>query len=306
MKTLLTRLIYFLKKCHIISDMTIAKLKYRYKCHKRLNLANPKDINEKINWLKFYGDTSMWADLADKYKVREFIEQKGYKETLVKLYGKWDSAKEIDWEALPNEFVMKANNGCGDIIICKDKSKLDKNQVIEHFNKTLSKIYGIESGEPHYASIKPCIIAEELLDKEKQNIISNSLVDYKIFCFNGEPYYTFIVANRNSPITNIAFYDNNWCDISEQLVPSKHYSPLETKVPKPRNFDAMLEMARTLSQGFPITRVDLYEVDGCVYFGELTFTPLGGYMDYFNEKMLNLMGSKIDLNYGKQKGSFYL
>lgn len=300
MKTLLTSVIYFLKKCHIINDITIAKLKYRYKCHKKLDLANPKDINEKINWLKFYGDTSMWADLADKYKVREYVEQKGYKDILVKLYGKWDSVEEIDWEALPNEFVMKANNGCGDIIICTNKSKLDKNKVVEHFNKTLSKTYGVESGEPHYASIKPCIIAEELLDKDKQDIVSNSLVDYKIYCFNGEPCYTFIVSDRKSKVISIALYDNDWCNISDKLLPSLHYHPLDVEIPKPRTFDMMKKVAKALSKGFPIARVDLYEVEGHVYFGELTFTPLGGYIDYFNTELLNIMGSKIDVNYGKQ------
>lgn len=300
MKTLLTSVIYFLKKCHIINDITIAKLKYRYKCHKKLDLANPKDINEKINWLKFYGDTSMWADLADKYKVREYVEQKGYKDILVKLYGKWNSTEEIDWESLPDEFVMKANNGCGDIIICTDKSKLDKKKVVEHFNKTLSKTYGVESGEPHYASIKPCIIAEELLDKDKQDIVSNSLVDYKIYCFNGEPCYIFIAANRNSKIVNVGLYDNVWNNLFDYLVPNNHYSPLMGSVSKPKTFDAMMKIAKTLSQGFPIVRVDLYEVAGHVYFGELTFTPQGGYLYNFNNELLNIMGSKIDVNYGKQ------
>lgn len=299
MKQILLRLIVFCAKHHIISDITIAKLKYRYKCHKRLDLHNPKDINEKINWLKFYGDTSRWAELADKYKVREYVEQMGYKDNLVQLYGKWDSPEQIEWDLLPNRFVLKANNGCGDIIICKDKNFLNKNRVIDHFRKTFERPYGIESGEPHYALIEPCIIAEELLDHENQTIDSNSLVDYKIYCFNGEPSYVFVVANRNSRKIDIALYDSNWQNLYNQLVPSRHYSPLGVNIPKPESFEKMIEMAKTLSQSFPIVRVDLYEVNGAVYFGEMTFSPLGGYLDNFCPELLNIMGSKINLNYGK-------
>lgn len=298
MNNLLKRIIYFLTKCHIINDITIAKLKYFYKFHKRLNLKNPQNINEKINWLKFYGNTSKWTDLADKYKVREYVKERGFDNTLVKLYGKWNTLEQIDLDRLPNEFVMKSNNGCGDILICKDKSKLSKTEVINHFKSSFGKVYGLESAEPHYAQIEPCIIAEELLNNDKQVIKSNSLVDYKLYCFNGRPYYIFIVANRNSNNAEIALYDTNWQDITNRLVPSNHYSIFKREVSKPKTLGTMLNIAQKLSANFPIVRVDLYEVDGKVYFGELTFTPLGGFLDNFDEDMLNLMGSKIDLNYG--------
>ena len=118
-------------KLHLLKPIQVARLKYFYKFHKMPNYEHPTDINEKINWNKFYGDTSRWADLADKYKVREYVQSLGLGDTLVKLYGRWDKASDIDWDRLPNQFVLKVNNGCGDILICRDKDKLDKATVID-------------------------------------------------------------------------------------------------------------------------------------------------------------------------------
>ena len=299
MNNLLKYIIYILARCRVINNVTIAKLKYLYKFHKRLNLNNPKNINEKINWLKFYGDISKWVNLADKYKVREHIERAGFGNTLVKLYEKWDTLEQIDLNVLPNEFVMKSNNGCGDILICKDRSNLSKTQVISHFKRSFEKVYGLESAEPHYALIKPCIIVEELLDKDKQRIKSNSLIDYKVWCFNGKPHYIWVCCNRDKHGAEVMTYDLNWNAHPEYSIFNHHYrkGPI---IPRPKTLDEMIHMAEVLSKTYPVVRVDLYEVDDKVYFGELTFTPLGGYIDFFNVDILNLMGDKIDLNYGRE------
>lgn len=295
MKQLVKKIIVGLYNLKLIDDITITKLKYRYKCHKKLNLKNPKNINEKINWMKFYGDTSRWGELADKFAVRNYIESCGYKNSLVMLYGYWESPEDIEWDTLPNKFVMKMNNGCGDIIICEDKNKINKEYIKSHFARLINQKYGIESGEPHYASIKPYIIAEELLDATKQNIPSSSLIDYKFYCTNGTPLCVFMACNRGSGKASIALYDTEWNSLAEYLMPNDHYSPLNINVPCPKTFNEMLEMAKVLSSGFPIVRVDLYEVDGKVYFGEMTFTPQGGYLYNFNDDFLNQLGDKINI-----------
>ena len=174
-KKIIIAIIELMCRLRLLKPIQVARLKYYYKFHRMPDFEHPRDLNEKINWLKFYGDTSRWADLADKYKVREYVESVGLGDTLVKLYGKWDNANDIDWDCLPNQFVLKVNNGCGDVLICRDKAILDKQAVVSTYNKLLNTKYGDVSGEPHYASIKPCIIAEELLDINAQPIKTSSL-----------------------------------------------------------------------------------------------------------------------------------
>lgn len=283
-------------RLHLLSPIQVARLKYYYKFHRMPNFEHPTDLNEKINWIKFYGDTSKWADLADKYKVREYIKSKGLADTLVKLYGRWDNANEIDWEKLPQQFVLKVNNGCGDVLICKDKSKLNIPSVVKKYNKLVTMRYGDVTGEPHYAKIKPCLIAEELLDVSKQSIPSSSLVDYKVWCLNGKPYLTWCAWNRRGACgADCGVYDYDWNYRPDYSIFTEHYNEGDIRLPKPEQLERMYEVASKLSEGFPILRVDLYEVDGHIYFGELTFTSLGGFMDYFTPEVLLNMGKKVTL-----------
>ena len=286
-------------KLHLLSPIQVARLKHYYKFHKFPDYEHPKDLNEKINWIKFYGDTSKWADLADKYKVREYVESLGLGDTLVKLYGKWDDANDIDWDKCPDKFVLKVNNGSGDVLICTDKSKINKAEVVQKYNKLVMMKYGDVSGEPHYASIKPCIIMEELLDLTKQTGKSTSLIDYKIWCFNGKPYYTWATWNRKGHSANAALYDMNWTYHPEWSVFNESFPKGDSLLPKPESFDRMMEVASKLSAEHPVVRVDLYEVDGMVYFGELTFTSLGGFMDFYTQEFLDMCGKEIILPFEK-------
>ena len=158
-----------------------AGLLYKRCFRKPLNWEHPTNIDEKINWLKFNSDTTEWTRLADKYLVRDYVEKCGLGNTLVKLYGKWDNARDIEWDKLPNQFVLKANNGSGDILLCHDKAKIDKEEWAQELNRLMKLKFGYLQSEPHYNTIKPCIIAEELLDNTKQQIKSSSLIDYKIW-----------------------------------------------------------------------------------------------------------------------------
>jgi hypothetical protein len=296
MKELIIPIVELLANWHILTPIRVAKLRYMYIMHKWPHFEHPTDLNEKINYLKFYGDTSKWPMLTDKYAVRKYIESIGLGDTLVKLYGKWDSVEDIDWNSLPDKFVMKCNNGSGDVLICKDKANLDIEATKRYFDKMLHREFGVVSGEPHYAQIKPCIIAEELLDASTQPCGSSSLVDYKIWCFNGKAHSLFCCYNRKQYHANVGVYDLSWHYHPEASIFTKHYIMGQQLLPKPICLDKMIELAEKLSVGFPILRVDLYEVNGHVYFGELTFTSQSGCMDYFSKKFLNETGALINLN----------
>ena len=273
----------------------LASALFRRTFGRRLDWKNPKDLNEKINWLKFHSDTSMWSKLADKYAVRSYVAHKGYEDTLVKLYGAWESPEQIDADVLPDKFIVKLNNGSGDAVICKDKTSFDPDGLRRSMAGALKSEFGYISAEPHYLDIKPMIIAEELLDASRQSVESDSLIDYKIWCFNGVPECVFVALNRTKSSLDVLLYDTEWNVHPEYLNFTGHYRRYEGEIPRPANLDRMLKMAADLSAGFPQVRVDLYEVDGKVYFGELTFTSCCGLMDYFDQDYLRVMGDKVVL-----------
>ena len=197
----------------------LAKLLYRRKFHKELNLNNPQTFNEKVNWLKFRSDTSLWTELADKYKVREYIKNNGLEEILVKLYGKWDRVEDIDFEQLPNSFVLKSNNGCGTVLLVEDKTKLDLQATRKLLKKWLKQKYGYTTAEPHYTTIKPCIIAEEYLKWDNPSI-SSSLIDYKFHCIHGSPLYIQVMSDRQpGHIYHWNIYNTFWQPYSGYIPP---------------------------------------------------------------------------------------
>lgn len=296
MKKLIIPLVECLAKLRILTPIRVAKLRYLYVMRKWPHFEHPHDLNEKINYLKFYGDTSQWPSLSDKYAVREYVKERlGRDDCLVKLYGKWDSVEEIDWEGLPNQFVMKCNNGSGDVLICKDKRQLDIEATKDYFQKMLHRKFGVASGEPHYALIKPCIIAEELLDTSTQPCGSSSLVDYKIWCFDGKPHNICCYSNRHGHDANVGVYGLDWQYHPEYSIFTPHHQEAKQPLPKPSCLKEMLDIASKLSKGFPEVRVDLYEVKGHVYFGELTFTSHSGWMDYFTQQYLDETGELIKI-----------
>ena len=274
---------------------TLATIRYRRIFGKKLNWDNPTNLNEKINWLKFYSDTSQWSILADKYLVREYIEQKGLGDILVKLYGKWDDVEHIEWEKLPDSFVLKMNNGSGDIIVCRDKSSLDIEAIKKLFKNLIKKTYGYTTAEPHYSFMKPCIIAEELLSPVNQATPSTSIIDYKIWCFDGKPECVWACRNREKMTVEVASYDLDWNHHPEHSIYTGHYMKSTIPFNRPKSLDRMLEVASILSEGFPQVRVDLYEVDDKVYFGELTFTSNFGMMEFYTDEYLEYLGSKVNL-----------
>lgn len=268
-------------------------------CGKSINWDNPIDINEKINWLKINTDTSKWSVLADKYAVREFVEERGLGALLVPLYGHWMDANDIDFDKLPNSFVLKDTHGSSTNIVVRDKSKIDTAAIRKTLQRWIKTKYGVAEGEVHYKNIVPSIIAEKLL-VDNNCSFSESLVDYKVWSFDGKPYSIWACYNRTKEYAYVSQYDLNWNYHPECSRFTQHYRDGGNVVPKPSTLLQMLDAASILSKGFPEVRVDFYEVDGKLYFGEMTFTSAGGHMDFYTQEYLNELGNQIVLPYGKK------
>lgn len=274
----------------------VAKMRFRMMFGRSLDLKHPRDINEKILWLSLYSDTLEWSRCADKYAVRQFVAERGCGDYLIPLLGKWDKPEDIDWEQLPQEFVLKSNNGSGTVKIVTDKTKLDIQDTIKLLNEWMNTKAASSTTEFHYARIKPCIIAEALLDFTKDPNVSTSAIDYKIWCFNGKAHYIWVCANRDEHATDVALFDKRWNYLPEKSIFNEHYREQKNLVIKPSNLDEMLQVAEKLSAPFPVVRVDLYNIDGRIYFGEMTFTSLGGTMNFYTQECLFEMGGKIDIS----------
>lgn len=259
-----------------------------------IDWEHPRDINEKIQWLIAFSDTSEWSRLADKYLVRDYVASKGYADNLTKLYGVWKRAEDIDFDALPDKFVLKCNHDCGSYFIVDKQKGFDKDELVKKTNTFLKRKFGYKHCEPHYNRIRPVAIAEEFL--EDGNNFSTSLVDYKVWCFNGKPYTILVCYNRSPNGKYANFYDLNWIVHPEWSKFSERNKDGQGKVPKPSCFNKMLQIASDLSKGFPEVRVDFYIVKNKVYFGEMTFTASTGRNRNYSPWLLKELGNQCDLS----------
>ncbi len=276
--------------------VTLVKLRYFARFKKLPNLKEPKDLNEKILYLKLFTDTTEWTRLADKYLVRDFVKQRGCGQYLVDLYGVWYEAKDIDFDSLPDSFILKANNGCGkgSNLIVSDKMIINTRAVKKTVDGWLhEKHVGALAAEPQYKNMKPCVIAEALLPTDEGQ---RSLVDYKVWCFNGKAHYIWTCSNRDDHGAEVMTYDRDWNPMPEVCVFDDRNRRGSLMVEPPR-MEEMLMVAETLAKGFPCVRLDLYYTRGQIYFGEITFTSLGGMMNFYTSDFLLKCGTMVDLNY---------
>ena len=278
--------------------VTLIKWRYRFVFKKRIDLKNPRDLNEKIIWAKLFSDTSRWTDLADKYKVREYVKGLGLGKYLVQLYAVWYDSKDVNFDELPDTFIIKANNGDGKgtnrIIRKSELTPKTKVEVVKMIDEWLHrKNIGALHAEPQYKGMKPCVIVEEVLPSEAD---ASSLTDYKIWCFNGKAHFVRVYNGRNDNgnSAHVMTYDLDWNAHPEYSVINSDYT-LGAVIPRPENFEEMIRVAEELSKGFPEVRVDLYNVQGKIYFGELTFTSQGGFMNNITPEFNRLLGSKFDI-----------
>lgn len=270
-----------------VSQTVGTKVLYRIIMGRSLNLTQPKDINEKIQWLKLNWKHPLLAQCADKYGVREYIAEQGCSDVLNELYGVYDRVTDIPWDLLPEKFALKCTHGCGYNIICNDKAKLNRLFARIRLEWWMRSSYGRRHAEYHYISIKPRIICERYIETPEA-ILPN---DYKMYCFHGRPHFVAVATDRGTRV-KWHFLDMDWNRMDIAL--SEH---TQGNLPvKPVCWDHMREVAVKLSQSFPFVRVDFYEENGRAVFGEMTFTPGAGMLrGYYNEAGMKFLGELLYL-----------
>ena len=253
-----------LRMLKFVPDKAMIKLQYRIKLKRKLNLKDPKRYTEKIQWYKLYYRNPVMMECVDKYGVRKYIEKKGLGNILNQLYQVVDRPEEINFDQLPDKFVIKTTNGSGTNILVKDKKTL---------NIFLNMAEASAGREWAYGGSSKKIIVEELLEDNSNK--DKGISDYKFLCFNGKPVYVVYDKDRFSDHKR-NFYDVNW----NYVKVDSDCPCFEDSVKKPENYEKMVEIASVLSRDFPAVRVDLYNIEGKIYFGELTFYPWSGYVQY--------------------------
>lgn len=251
------------------------------------NVSESSDINEKLFWLHRYWQNPLIVQCADKYRVREYIKKCGLENLLVPLLGVYDTPNDIDFEALPEKFVLKCNHGYAYNIICTNKQELDIPATKEKLSDWMNQKFGKTSFELHYLKIKPKIICEQYLDFS----LPQNAIDYKVHCLNGTPFCFLLCVDRNYTTghVDLVSYSTTWSKLDYLK------KEAEIIVPKPKYLDQMLEYAKILSSAFPYVRVDFYYINDVIYVGELTFTPATNIMNYYKDSTLNLMGAALKL-----------
>ena len=264
----------------------MSKMYFKIVLGYKLDLKNPKTFNEKLQWLKLYqwGSDPRVIQCADKYAVRSYIESVGKKEILNDLLYAWDDADQIDWDLLPNQFVLKCNHGCGYNIICPDKSKLDKDDAISKLKKWMSEDFSKFNAEPHYGKIKRKIICEKFLEGE--------VINYNIYIFNGKAVFLSVAGGLGDGVDeHLTYYnpDGSVAPFKNRDYPAQR-DELSPLLPK------MIETAEYLAKGFPMVRVDLFDVKGSIILSEMTFTPGGGLIPFDPVEADMELGKKLDIS----------
>lgn len=257
-----------------IPDALYLRLRYFVLMKNPLHLKNPKTFNEKLQWLKLYDRRLEYTDMVDKCEVKRIVADKVGEEYIIKTYGVWNSFDEIDFDTLPEQFVLKCTHDSGGLVIVTDKALFDKDKAREKIEKCMKLNFYWSAREWPYKNVKPRIIAEEYMEDAK----TSELRDYKFFCFDGEPKALFVASERQKEDEETKF---DFFDMDYNHLPIINGHPNAAIPPeKPVNFDKMKELAATLSEGIPHLRVDFYEVNGKVYFGELTFSHWSGMVPF--------------------------
>lgn len=286
---LATRIVRRIGLLKYLDDEQKVRLRYWLKFHKRLNLENPLGFSEKLQWLKLNNRRPEYHKWVDKYEVKSYVASVIGEQYIIPTLGVWSAFDEIDWDSLPDKFVLKTTHGCGGtgVVLCRNKSMFDKDKARKQIEHSLSRDYYEQSAEWPYKGLQKRIIAEELIGEG-----TDPIRDYKFFCFNGEVKCFKVDFDRK--IRHTANYFNP----QGELLPFG-----ETECPPDfsrgevvnKRKDEMIQLAETLSQGQPFLRIDFYEENGRVYFGEITFYPAAGLSSWTSPETDSLLGSWIQL-----------
>lgn len=290
---------FLLNFSSLMSDKSYLKAFYMYTFGKPLNLDNPRTFCEKLQWLKLNDRNPMYTMMVDKYEVKKYITDKIGSEYVIPTLGVWDHPNEIEWDSLPDQFVLKTTHGGGGngVIICKDKNTLDKKKVEMQLQKSLNADLYKQFREWPYKNVPRRILAEAYMNTNNSDY-AEDLIDYKFFCFNGKPEYCQVIQNR-SKLETIDFFDMSW-----EHMPFVGLNPncSNSSIPvlQPSKFEEMKHVCRKLSEGIPFSRIDLYEVAGKVYFGEITLYPGSGIGRFTPDNWNYELGHLIELNINKR------
>lgn len=274
----------------VLNKKLVTKIMFNHNMGYKLNLKNPKTLNEKIQWLKLYEFNDLITQCADKLLVRKYVENLGLKRILPELIGAYQDSSEINFDELPDKYVLKCNHGAGYNILVMDRNNVNFNECKVKLNKWLKEDYWRKAAEFQYKNIHKMILCEKFIEEFEDK----APLDYKIHCFNGEPKVILVCSDRdgvNHP--KYAYYDLNWNKLNYSVL---FEGEDDIDYPKPKHFDEMIEISKTLAKPFKFVRVDLYDTDTKVYFGELTFTPAGGIDTDLPYKADLEMGEMINLN----------
>lgn len=285
-----------------LPDKTYLELLYRFKMGHRLDLKNPKTFTEKLQWLKLYNRKPECTTMVDKYAVKEYVANIIGEEYIIPTLGVWDKPEDIEWESLPQQFVLKTTHGGGGggVLICKDKVSFNKEEAIAKLNQSLKSDIYREYREWPYKNVSKRVIAEKLM-RPKNSPALTALTDYKFFCFNGEPKYCQVIRDRHSKET-IDFYDMDWkhqefvgLNSAGGRNHALQFTNGQTSVAKPKHLDKMIDICRQLAKDESFVRVDLYVIDEKKYFGELTLYPASGLGIFTPEEWNGRLGDLLTL-----------
>lgn len=273
-----------------LKDEMYLKIQYRLKFNKKLDLKKPKTFNEKLQWLKLNDRNPDYIKMVDKFEAKKYVAGLIGDEYIIPTLGVWDSFDDINFDTLPNRFVLKCTHDSGGLVICKDKSSFNYEDARKKLTNWLNINFYYSSREWPYKNIKPRIIAEEYMEDEK----SAELVDYKFFCFNGCPKFIYV----SEGLSNHSTAKMDFLDMNYEKVPFKRedYKNFEKLPLRPVNFEKMKELAINLSKNITFIRVDFYEINGKLYFGELTFFPCAGFIKFSPEEWDRKLGDMLILS----------
>jgi hypothetical protein len=290
LKVLYTNLMCFI--CFTFGYPFAKKLDAYIRFKRRLNLNHPESLADKVSYLELFEVQGLKITCTDKYACREYVKQKGFTDILIPVYTKaLTSFEQLNFNKLPQTFVIKATHGCRMNLVVHDKNSLDLETTQKEIQTWLSTTYGLASIEPHYRCLEHRFYVEKYM--------GSNLFDYKIHCLNGEPEFILVCSNRESKKgaptkVDLDVFDIKWNKI-DCLVPFGNECPGKGEIEKPKHLDMMLSIARKLAEEFKFVRVDLYEIEDKVYFGELTFSPATCVFPYLSERFLKQMGKKLDI-----------
>lgn len=278
-------------RCRWLSDEEFTRRIWKLRFGSEINLQNPVTYNEKIQWLKLFFHNPDYVRLVDKYEVKKIIAEKVGKEYVVPTYGVWEDFDDIDFDSLPDSFVLKCTHDSGGVAVIRDKKNMDIAAVRKKIKKCLKTNFYWHGREWQYKNIKPRVMAEKYL--EDQSTPGAQMIDYKFFCFDGEPEFLYVSQGFENPHSaRVSFLTLDWQKADFQRTDYKKFDKIP---PAPSGLEEMKYVSRELSRGIPFVRVDLYQVNGQVLFSELTFTPCGGYMTFDNPTSDLMLGNMINL-----------